>query len=205
VTRIWHRLDEAPRILAVLRASIAGIRAVDTSSQRVSGTREQRLPFDEGMLEAADDLYAGISNWAISHAQKMGVAGSLPAGLSRLAEVDTDAARSIPTNLGPQEAAQRLREIVEWLHRWGDTIAHTIPGPSLADYHEDVVDMVRKARGRAGLTERKPRLRKAGYPCEVCGEDEGEADVPDIGPVVFRCASCHAIYPAPELEMRKAA
>jgi hypothetical protein len=29
--------------------------------------------------------------------------------------------------------------------------------------------------------------------------------VPDIGPVVFRCASCHAIYPAPELEMRKAA
>lgn len=204
VARIRARLDEAPRILAVLRASVAGIRAVDTTSQRVDGTRDAPIPLDADMLETADDLFAGVCNWAMSHAQTMGVTGGLPTWLARLADAGMDASH-LPTVSSPQEAAQRLREVAEWLVKWGDTIAHTIPAPSLADYHEWIVDTVRKARGRAGLSERAPRIRKRGYMCGVCGASEGEADVPDVGPVVFRCASCHAIYPAPELEMRKAA
>ena len=203
-TRIQARLAEAPRILAVLRASLAGIRAVDTTNQRVDGTRDQRLPFNEHTLELADDLYAGICNWAISHAQTMGVTGSLPAGLSRLAEVEKDA-RSVPAVSSPREAAQRLREIVEWLTKWGDTIAHTIPAPSLADYHADIVDMIRKARGAAGLTEPRPR-RASKRPCWVCGDQEVEASIPDVGPEVVRCAACHTVFDSSEARFeRKAA
>lgn len=200
--RIRSRLDEAPRILAVLRTEVAGIRAVDTTAQRVSGTREAPLPFDAGVLELADELFSGISNWAVSHAATMGVAGGLPAWLGRLAKAEADAS-GLPAVSSPQEAAQRLREVVEWLQEWGDAIAHTIRAESLADYHEHVIDLVRRARGRAGLS--VPRGKPRRRPCGTCGELQVVASVPDVGPEIVRCLSCHAVVDGSGIEWERAA
>ena len=196
--RIGARLAEAPGIVRELRANVAGLRAVDTTNPRVSGTREAPLPFDDGALEAADELFATVATWAVSHAATMRSAGSLPAWLGGLAAADVDP-RRLPTVSTPQSASQHVSEVVDWLTLWGETIAHTIPAPSLKAYHDDIVDLIRRTRGRAGLSERPPRIRKSGYLCGVCGMDGGEADVPDIGPIVFRCVECHTVYPAFEL------
>lgn len=200
--RIRARLDEAPRIIRILRASIVPLRAVDTTSVRVDGTRDAPIPFDDGMLEAADELFSTIANWALSHAQAMHVTGGLPAWLSRLAEVEMDA-RHLPTLSTPQKASQRLEEVIGWLQEWGDAIAHSVRPESLKAYHDDIVDLVRRMRGRAGLSE--PRTRVPRRVCEVCGEQRVEASVPDIGPEVVRCTSCHAVWDSSTIEWERAA
>lgn len=195
--RIRYRLAEAPAIIRQLRSSIVPLRAIDTTRVRVDASRDAPIPFDDGMLEAADELYATLCNWALSHAQTMGAVGGLPEWLSRAGRAEKDMTH-LGAVLSAETAAQRVGEVVAWLDGWGAAIAHSIAPASLKAYHDDIVDLIKRTRGRAGLSKpRKPRLRAL---CEVCGEAEGEVDVPDIGPIVARCTNCHTIYPIPEME-----
>lgn len=202
VRRIRFRLEEAPQIMRVLRASVVRLRAVDTSDVRVDSSPDSPIPFDDAALEAADELFATLCNWAISHAQAMGAVGGLPAWLSPLAKIEKDA-RHLPAILSPQTAAQRVADVVEWLREWGDAIAWTIQPASLKAYHDDVVDLVRRMRGKAGLSE--PRVKVPRRLCEVCGEERVEASVPDVGPEVVRCTSCHAVVYVAGIEWERAA
>lgn len=205
--RILYRLDEAPRIVFELRASLLPIGAQKLTI-RVAGSHEVPLPFKDDVLDAADDVYSTLANWALSHANSMGA--QLPDPLRRLGEHDRDS-RWLPSGLSPQRAAEETASVVAWLKTWAPSIAY-LPrdDPKIADpsetmraYHDEVVDLIRRMRTKAGLSEPRRRvIDPTGWVCRLCGEHEGEIQTPDVGPMVARCRSCHEVFP---IGMRKAA
>lgn len=198
--RILYRLDEAPIIVRLLRSQLHTLGAVDTEAVRVGGSKETPLPFRDGHLEAADEVFATLTNWTLSHSQAMGITSGLPAWVRKLAEVEKDA-RHLPANLAPQQAAQLVSELVAWLKTWAESIAWSLTPAALKAYHDDVVDLIRRTRSQAGLTPpRRKLVDRAGWVCRLCLHAEGEVDVPDVGPIVARCTNCAAVFPMPELE-----
>ncbi|MGX9346621.1 hypothetical protein [Microbacterium sp. KNMS] len=198
--RILYRLNEAPVIVHLLRSQLHTIGAVDTEAVRVGGSKETPLPFRDGHLEAADEVFSTLANWAVSHASAMGVTASLPAWLRPLIDMEKDA-RHLPANLTAQTAAQRTRDLTDWLREWAESVAWSIVPASLKAYHDDVVDLIHRCRSRAGLS--RPRVKvvdRTGWVCRLCLHPEGEIDVPDVGPIVARCKACGAVFPMPELE-----
>ena len=203
--RILHRLTEAAHIVHLLRSQLHTLGAVDTERALVSGTKEPPIPLRDGHLEDADTVYASLAGWAASHAHTMGITGTLPVWLRTITD-DEKEPRHIPANLSPQTAAQRVRDLTDWLTRWAETIAWSIPPAALKAYHDDIVDLIHRTRTRAGLTRpRRKIVDRSGWVCRLCLHPEGEIDVPDEGPIVARCKACHAVFPIPELEMDTAA
>lgn len=195
--RILYRLDEAPRIVFELRASLVPIGAGRLEG-RVSGSHEVPLPFRDDALDAADEMFSILVNWCLSHAHTMGV--KVTGSILRLQDAEKDA-RGLPANLSPQGAAQRVTEVVGWLKKWAGSIAYL---PVAGEYHDDIKELVGRMRSKAGLSEPRRRLvDPQGWVCRVCGEAEGTVEVPDVGPMVARCRGCRSVFPV-EMKQRKA-
>jgi hypothetical protein len=204
--RIRYRLDEAPRIVFELRASLVPIGAQKLEG-RVTGTHEVPLPFRDDALDAADEVFSTLANWCLAHAGSMGVRP--PDGLLAFRDAEKDALH-LPANLSPLAGAERVAEVVSWLKVWAPSIAY-LPGDdkpnpeiSAKAYHDDVVQLVGRMRSKAGLSEPRRRLvDPQGWVCRVCGEAEGEIEVPDVGPMVAVCRGCRSVFPV-EMKQRKA-
>lgn len=198
--RILYRLDEAARIVFELRSRLLPIGA-QKLTVRITGSHDVPMPFREDALDDADEVYSTLANWCLSHANAMGA--RLPDALSRLGDREKDS-RWLRASLTPQQAADEVKKVVAWLKTWAPSIAY-LPreDPKIADpsemmraYHEDVVDLIRRMRSKAGLSApRPPRIDPTGWVCRECGEHEGEISVPDVGPMVARCRGCHAVFP----------
>lgn len=198
--RILFRLDEAARIVFELRSNLLPIGAQKLTI-RVAGSHEVPLPFRDDALDAADEVYSTLANWCLSHANAMGA--RLPDPLLRLGDREKDS-RWLPASLSPQQAADQVKKVVAWLKTWAPSISY-LPrdDPKVADptetmraYHDEVVDLIRRMRPKAGLSEPRRRVvDPSGWVCRVCGEHEGEINVPDVGPMVARCLGCHAVFP----------
>jgi len=200
--RILYRLAEAPKILVSLRAAMVPLGA-GALEGRVDGTREAPLPFRQEAMDAADEFWDEMIRWAAEQAAALTIAGyselGIPVPVARLAAIWWETGtEGEPVRMAPPrsltEAAAQMTEVCMWLRGHAEEIAHL---DTVSDYHQSIVRTIGRYRARAGLVAPKPRLIRA-RECDICFTKAVEVSIPDVGPIVARCTSCHAIIAGAE-------
>lgn len=175
--------DMVAHILTLVKPGIGG-----QGGDKVSGTRETPLPLNAQALEDANNLYAQLVNWAISHARALGVLPpSVALGWHRRDE-DCD---GFPSWAKISDAAALTNDIADWLVMGADKIEDL---PAAGDYHEDIQTIFGPMLGRY---QRAPRRRTtSAETCDVCGRVTVVVNFTDDGTdATVACTYCGHVIP----------
>jgi hypothetical protein len=191
--RVFWAVDEAPDVLAHLRAQIVPDSIVATDRERVSGSSSARLPLRVSPLEDADLLYATLASWCTDHARRLGLRP--PGTVQVYFDADVDV-RGIPAGWSPEQAFSLGRSVCGFLAKHHELIAHL---PHAGIYHDDLVDLVGRLRSRYRLNQPTAR-RYRPRPCPLCGEVRVLVHWPtEPGQeIVVKCDYCWHQIPLPE-------
>lgn len=160
--------DLIAHILMQVRPSIGGGQGV-----RVDGGEKHPIPINARALEDANNTYAQLVNWSISHARSLYVPppSSVLGWWSR--DEDCDGLPSW-TNNNPLSAALLVRSVTDWLQQYSGRIE----GLLVADaYFDDVRTIVAPLFGRYPRAPRKPIF--AARDCPACGKHSVIVDFDD--------------------------
>lgn len=158
--RLEYRLDDLPEIIRHARTEVVPGLGAGGSSEPVSGTKERRLPFDTGALEASDDLFSMLANWATAMTRALGV--KPPAELRGVATADANV-NGLASWASAAAAADTAEGVVRWMLEHIEAVAGL---PMIVDLFDELVPAIERAHGRWGMEGVKTRRRS--LPCPVC-------------------------------------
>lgn len=183
--RTRKHLEQAPDLVAHMLTLV--VPGGGGGGDKVSGTRDVGLPLNAQALEDANNLYAQLVNWAISHARALGVKPPSIALAWARKDADCDGFPSWAT-IG--DAAQLTYDITDWLVMGADKITGTT---SANLYFDDIQTMVSPLYGRYRWSQTR-RVTSA-ETCPVCDKQTVIVDF-DSDPVSVACTYCgHPIQP----------
>lgn len=182
-------LGEAPdlvaHILAQVAPSIGG-----GQGQRVDGGDKASLPLNVNALEDANNVYAQLANWSLSHARLLRKVA--PASILGLAITDTDCYGFPSWAHDGETSAALVASVVDWLLAYDVAIGRT----SVAErYWADVKDIVSPLFGRYPRAPRREVF--ASRSCLVCGRRTVIVNLPDDDePLSVACTFCGHVVPS---------
>ena len=172
-----------PSLVADLRRSMAGIKAVPTDRVRVDGTTEPRLGFDEKLSERAHSLYAEVANWCVGWA----LALDIPAPDHLLDYGHANAVTRLPT--GYLEWLAPIR-VAAWLTKNHDRIAEH---PEVGEYAVLVTDKIANEARALGYRPSPRRVREKR--CRTCHSETLRLRWPIDGEPTLYCTACGGEWP----------
>lgn len=159
----FARLDDhlrwAAPAVGVLRAQVVPDLAAVVLGDRVSGTRDRRLPLRAEFVELADEVFTVVSGWAVEADRLTGIGA--PAEVRDAVRADRRPGRLGVVDAG--DAAARLRVFSEWMRGHLEAIAYL---DCVGVMHDEVVPVVRKAIRMSNV---RPRPSVRSEVCPVCG------------------------------------
>lgn len=192
MTRYAWYMSQVPVIIGHLRDSMLPIQATSYDTTKVSGTREQPLPFRIEPMEDADDLWAALVAYGNAIARHIQPA---PHALSTRLRASTQW----------YEAGEAAYTITAWLVYHEDRIASL----ELIELYRDETDValfgsIGQLLAKYRITPN--RLRSYTRECRVCGEAAVYAEWAlgrdgDVGNTE-QCTVCHERYEPASLPTR---
>ena len=159
--RTKKHLKEAPELVEYILHQV--VKVGGAPGPRVSGSREIPIPLNARAMEDANNLYAQLVNWSISHARALSILPpSLALGWSRRDE-NCD---GFPSWATTADAAALTRDIADWLILGADKLQ----GPPFTDtYHDDIHAIFGPLHGRYPRAPRRQTTSRE--TCPVCDRD----------------------------------
>jgi hypothetical protein len=179
--RTRRHLEQTPDLVAHMLSLVAPQAGTTKYAPRVSGSKDPGLPLNARALEDANNLYAQLVNWAISHAHTLEVKPpSISLAWARK-QVDCD---GFPSWATVSDAAELTFDIADWLVMGGEKISHT---PSAEVYFDDVHDIVNPLYGRYQWAQTRQVV--SAVTCPVCDNRTVIVDF-DAEPLSVACTFC---------------
>lgn len=187
-------LGQTPDLIAHILPQVIPSMAI-ASGERVSGGGfKAPLPLQAQALEDANDLYAQLMNWMISHARSNGLRPPVLAlGYARL----DDDARGLPSWSTPATARDYVQSLADWYGKHELVIAGGPPA-SVQAWVDDLGEMLRTLNGRYPQAPRRTQPA-APRPCEICEQREVRATWHGET-VEVRCSACGWSVPDAEVQ-----
>lgn len=192
-------LDAAPELVfTALHAIVPSMAARLDAIRAPKG--EPPIPIRAEALEAANDVYANLVNWATFFATRLGIEPPAAAFAFTLTDVEC---RGLPSWASPEISVTLTRQVVAWLKAIkGPIWAHE----SAEDYWADVASQIGAARARWTPEPYVGAPRSEVFslrPCPVCEREKvvGVSYDVEAGTVTCQCMFCGFIIPH---ELRRA-
>ena len=156
-------LGQTPDLIAHILPQVIPSTAIATGERVSGGGFKAPLPLQAQPLEDANDLYAQLMNWMISHARSNGLRPPVLAlGYARL----DDDARGLPSWSTPATARDYVQSLVDWYGKHELVIAGGPPA-SVQAWVDDLGEMLRTLNGRYPQAPRR-KDSAAHRPCPTC-------------------------------------
>ncbi|MGV8912225.1 MAG: hypothetical protein ACOH14_06355 [Rhodoglobus sp.] len=189
--RARKHLEQAPTLIGHILTLV--MPAGGSGGDKVSGTRDPQMPLNAQALEDANDLYAQLVNFAVSHARALGV--NPPGSTLGWSRRDQDC-DGLPSWATAGDAAALTNDVTQWLIAGGDRIAKL---KAAGNYFDDVRNLITPLYGRYPQAERVPAF--ASRECLVCGRRTVIVNfADDSDSVSVACAFCGWAVPDAGIE-----
>lgn len=188
LARLRWRLGDLSDIAARARLALVPGQAASTDGEKVSGSRQESLPFNVVALETCDALVNLLGEWCLEWSRLLLV--DPPPLLAGALGGDREL-RGVKAGTDADAVAVALEEWVWWVRvQWDALAAHS----RVSDFHDAVVKGVERAARRFPRDEERVVEQRPRY-CPICEIRQVRVSWPMRGadPIVA-CSSCGWVF-----------
>lgn len=187
MARLRWRLDDVADVAARARLALVPGQAASTDGERVSGSREQKLPFNIAAFETCDELVNLLGDWCVRWSALLGV--EAPRQLVGAVR-GSRTLQGVKAGTDADAVAVALQEWGWWVRRnWEAVVARA----EAAEFHDAIVDGVARALRRFPRDEERVVMQRPRY-CPICELKQVRVTWPSRLDPVVACSACEWVF-----------